>query len=186
MTINVAVKPRSPAFCFARLIGSARKSTPVTLRPLLAKKRAFSPVPQPASRIYPVIWLATSRNAFEDDLRTRLRRQLITMNDATALEVFGEAMGVGHVVSVRQEDMGDAAKGVQLLHQRRDELRRVDQPVPCGVSDEVAVATIRLGRIVPTVEDRLLDHEREVLHHGLHVIDAEAADGAGGTGEQSV
>ena len=37
---------------------------PVTLWPRLAKKRAFSPVPQPASRIEPVIWSATSMIAF--------------------------------------------------------------------------------------------------------------------------
>ena len=37
---------------------------PVTLWPRLANQRALSPVPQPASRTEPVIWSATSRNAF--------------------------------------------------------------------------------------------------------------------------
>ena len=37
---------------------------PVTLWPRLAKNKALSPVPQPASRIEPVIWSATSMNAF--------------------------------------------------------------------------------------------------------------------------
>ena len=63
MTRKSTDKPRSAAFFFARLIGSARKSMPVTLWPRLAKKRALSPVPQPASRIDPVIWSATSMNA---------------------------------------------------------------------------------------------------------------------------
>jgi hypothetical protein len=36
---------------------------PVTLWPRLAKYRAFSPVPHPASRTDPVIQSATSRNA---------------------------------------------------------------------------------------------------------------------------
>ena len=64
MTKNVAVSPRSVAFCLAKLIGSARKSMPVTLWPRLAKKRAFSPVPHPESRIDPVIRSATARSAF--------------------------------------------------------------------------------------------------------------------------
>src|SRR5260221_3351822 len=37
----------------------------------------------------------------------------------------------------------------------------------------------------PTGSIGCLDHEREVLHDGLHLIVAEAADGAGGTGQQS-
>ena len=37
---------------------------PVTFWPRLAKNRAFSPVPHPASRTDPVIRSATSRNAF--------------------------------------------------------------------------------------------------------------------------
>ena len=55
MTKNVAVRPRSAAFCLAIEIGSGKKSMPVTLCPLLAKKSAFSPVPQPESKIAPVI-----------------------------------------------------------------------------------------------------------------------------------
>ena len=37
---------------------------PVTLQPRPAKNRAFSPVPQPASRTEPVIWSATSMKGF--------------------------------------------------------------------------------------------------------------------------
>jgi hypothetical protein len=44
MTRKVAVTPRSAAFFFALVIGSARESMPVTFWPRLAKKRAFSPV----------------------------------------------------------------------------------------------------------------------------------------------
>jgi hypothetical protein len=61
--------------------------------------------------------------------------------------MFGVAAGIGHVVSVRQEDVGDATQRLKLLHERRDELGRVDQPVACGVLDEVAVAAIRLGEL---------------------------------------
>ena len=53
MTKKVADSPRSVAFLLALVIGSSRKSIPVTLWPRPAKKRAFSPVPQPASRIDP-------------------------------------------------------------------------------------------------------------------------------------
>src|SRR5436190_20425762 len=61
--------------------------------------------------------------AIEDDVRPGLRRQLVAMNDAPALEVFCKTLSVGHVVSMRQEDVADAAKRFQLLHQRHDELR---------------------------------------------------------------
>ena len=56
--------------------------------------------------------------------------------------------------------------------------------LPVGVADEVAVAAIRLRRVEAAVVDRLLDEQREVLHHGLHVVVAEAADGPGGAGKQ--
>src|SRR5260370_10225110 len=61
---KVAGRPRFVAFCFARLIGSSRKSIPVTFWPRLAKNRAFSPGPHPASRMLPVILSATSMIAF--------------------------------------------------------------------------------------------------------------------------
>jgi hypothetical protein len=64
MTRKVADSPRSVALRLALVIGSSRKSMPVTLWPRLAKKRAFSPVPQPASRAEPVIRSATSRKGF--------------------------------------------------------------------------------------------------------------------------
>src|SRR5437660_1068964 len=37
-------------------------------------------------------------SAIKDDFRTGLRRQLLSMNDAPTLEMFGIALGVGHVV----------------------------------------------------------------------------------------
>src|SRR6266851_3053903 len=93
--------------------------------------------------------------AVKDAFRTGLRRQLIPMNDASALEMFGKTLGIGHVVSMCQEDVGDAANRLQLLHERRDELRRVNQPIACWVSNEVTVAAIRFGRVVSAVIDRL-------------------------------
>ena len=62
MTCQLIVKPRWAAFCLALAIGSAKKSMAVTCRPRSAKNRAFSPVPQPASRMEPVIWWATATN----------------------------------------------------------------------------------------------------------------------------
>jgi hypothetical protein len=55
--------------------------------------------------------------AFEDDFGTRLRRQLVTVDDAAALEMFCETLGIGHVVSMGQKDVGDAAQRLKLLHQ---------------------------------------------------------------------
>ena len=93
----------------------------------------------------------------ENDFRTGLRRQLLPMNDAAAAKMLGVAPGIGHVVPVRQEDVGDAAQRLKLLHERRYELGRVDEPVASGVLDEVAVAAIRLRGVVAAVIDRLLD-----------------------------
>ena len=92
--------------------------------------------------------------------------------------------GVGHVVPVRQEDVGDAAQRLKLPHQRGHELGRIDQPVAGGVPDEVAVAAIRLRGVEAAVVDRLLDDQREVLHHRLRVVVAEAADRPGGAGQE--
>jgi len=51
------------------------------------------------------------------------------VNDAAGVEVSGVAVGVGHVVPVRQKDVPDPAQRFQPPHQRGDELRGVDQPV---------------------------------------------------------
>jgi hypothetical protein len=108
------------------------------------------------------------------------------MNDASTFEVFGKTLGIGYVVSMRQEYVGNAAKLFQLLHERRNELRRVDQPIACGVSNEVAIAAVRLRRIVAAVIDRLLDHERKVLHDGLHVVIAKAPNRPCRAGQESL
>jgi hypothetical protein len=102
------------------------------------------------------------------------------------VEVGCVAVGVGHVVPVRQEDVPDPAQRFEPPHQRGDELRRVDQPVARRVPDEVAVAAIRLRRVVAAVVHRPLDREREVVHHGLHVVVAETADGPGGARKESL
>src|SRR5262249_39827568 len=94
--------------------------------------------------------------AVENDLRIGLRREFLPMNDAAAAEMLGVPPGVGHVVTVRQEDVGDAAQRLKLLHQRGHEFGRVDQPVASGVLEEVAVAAIRLRGVEAAVRDRLL------------------------------
>src|SRR5262245_13085803 len=106
------------------------------------------------------------------------------MDDAAAAKMLGVALGIGYVVPVRQEDVADAAQRLKLLYQRGHELGRVDQPVASGVPDEVAVAAIRLRGVVAAVIDRLLDEKREVLHHRLHVVITEAADGSCGAGQE--
>src|SRR6476620_4444281 len=98
------------------------------------------------------------------------------MNDASAAEMLGKALGVSHVVPMSQEDVGDAAKGLQTFNQGPDEFGRIDQPVAVGVLNEVAVAAIRLGRGEAAIEDRLFDEERKVLHHALNVVVAPAAN----------
>src|SRR5437867_11825464 len=70
--------------------------------------------------------------ALENDFRTGLRRQFISMNDAAAAKMLGVTLGIGHVVSVRQEDVSDTPQRLQLLHQRPDKLGRVDEPVAGG------------------------------------------------------
>src|SRR5215831_14772045 len=106
------------------------------------------------------------------------------MNDATTGKMVGIALGICHVVPMRQEDVGDPAESLELVDERSDELRRVDQPVASGMLDEVAVAAIGLGRIVATIEDWLFDEQRKVLHHRLHIIVTEATNGPCGAGKQ--
>ena len=54
---------RSTALRRAAAMGSSRKSKPVTAWPRAAKNRAFSPVPQPASRTEPTTLSASAWNA---------------------------------------------------------------------------------------------------------------------------
>ena len=51
--------------------------------------------------------------AVEDHFRTGLRRQFVAVDDAAARKVLGVPLGVGHVVAVRQEDVGDAAQRLE-------------------------------------------------------------------------
>src|SRR5260370_23465691 len=108
------------------------------------------------------------------------------MNDAATAKMLGVALSIGHIVSVRQEDVANPAQRLQLLHQRRDELGRVDQPVASGVPNEVAVAAIRLGGVVAAVLDRLFKEEREVPHDRFRVVVTKAADRPGGAGQQGL
>ena len=106
------------------------------------------------------------------------------MNNAATAKMLGVPLCVGHVVSVRQEDVSDAAQSFQLPDQGGHKLGRVDQPVAGGVSKEVAVAAIRLRRIVAAVIDRLLNDQRKVLHHRFRVVVPEATDRPCWAGQQ--
>src|SRR5712692_537174 len=108
----------------------------------------------------------------------------MAMDNATAFEVVGEALRVGHIILMSQEDVGHSAQSLQLSYQRHDELGRVDQPITAWFSNEIAVAAVRFRRVVSTVIDRSLDLERKILHDRLDIVVAQAADGTGGTGQE--
>jgi len=63
LTRNVTDSPRSGRLLFRALDRLFEKVIPVTSLPRLARNRAVSPVPQPASRMEPLIWSATSMKA---------------------------------------------------------------------------------------------------------------------------
>src|SRR5688500_10846976 len=61
--------------------------------------------------------------AIENDFCVWLRGQLIPVNNAAAAEMFGETISISHVISMREEDIGDAAESLQLLDKGRNKLR---------------------------------------------------------------
>lgn len=101
------------------------------------------------------------------------------MNDALAAEVSRVAVGIGHIVAMGQEYLGDSAEIGEPLNQPWYELGRVDEPVAGWVMDEVAAAAVRLWRFVPAVIDRILDQHGEVIHDLLRPLAAAGANRAG-------
>src|SRR5262249_33936187 len=62
--------------------------------------------------------------------------------------------------------------------------RRIYQPVAGRMANEVAVAAVRLGRVIATVEHGLLDKERKIRHCRLQVMVRQRANRSGRAGEQ--
>ena len=68
--------------------------------------------------------------AFEDDFRTWLRRQFVSMDDAATAKMLGVALGIGHVVPVRQEDVSDAWPCLCASYLARSYAASVHRPRP--------------------------------------------------------
>ena len=95
------------------------------------------------------------------------------------MEVLREQASVGHVIGVRQEDVGDAAERFEAAHQPGLELGRIDEPVAVRVLDEVAIAAVGMRRVEAAIMDRRFQDDGKVVHHRLGSIGALAADRAG-------
>ena len=108
------------------------------------------------------------------------------MDKPPAAELPGIELGVGHVVTVGQEDVGHATQGVQLAHEAGQELGRIDEPVAVPVANEIAVAAEGLGGIEAAIKHRRLDGEGKVIKHGLSLVLSPATDGPGGAADQGV
>ena len=97
-------------------------------------------------------------------------------------EVAREALGVGHVVLMGEQDVPDAAARLQLPEKRRGEPRRVDEQVAPRTHDEERVGPEGIGGVEPAVRHPVLELLGEEAI-GLHVRPLDA-DGRGRAGHE--
>src|SRR5579863_3401309 len=86
---------------------------------------------------------------FENEFRTRFRREFLSMNDSPTTKTLGIALCVSDVVTVGQKDVGNSTERLESPDQLRKKLGRVDQPISLSVPNEIAVAPYDLGELKP-------------------------------------
>src|SRR5579871_2272187 len=124
--------------------------------------------------------------AIDDDFGGGLGVQFVAVNHSLGAEMEGEALGVGDVVGMRQEDPRQAAPLLDAAHESRQELRRIDEPIAVGPADEVAIAAERLRRVHAAVIDVVFDRQREIVEHRAGGVSSMSADGAGRTADEGL
>src|SRR5689334_10691568 len=106
------------------------------------------------------------------------------MDNPLGPETGGVLLRVGNVVAMGQEDVADAAARLELPRQALDIAWRVDQPVPVGMFDEIAVAAKRFLRIEAAVRNAFGKGHRELIRCRRGVRGVRSADRPRRTGDQ--
>src|SRR4051794_21714658 len=83
------------------------------------------------------------------------------MDNALRAEPFRILIGIRHIVAMSQEDVTQAALRCKAAHQMLYVTRRIDQPVPARMPQEVTVPAERLGRIEAAVRYALGERHRK-------------------------
>src|SRR5438874_1272278 len=81
----------------------------------------------------------------DNDFRAGLRAELIAMDYTFAAKFPGKLSGFGDVITVSKKDVGDPTQFLKLFSQRRNKLRRIDQPIPIRMLEKVTVAAVGFG-----------------------------------------
>ncbi|MNL33828.1 hypothetical protein D3C87_1557590 [compost metagenome] len=108
------------------------------------------------------------------------------MDDPFASEALGIAGGLGHVVLVGEEDVADSSHGLEALDEMGKELGRVDEPVAVRIMDEVAMASVGLGRVEAVVVDPFVQGHGEIAHDLAGGMEVERTDGPRRASEQGL
>src|SRR5260221_38045 len=106
--------------------------------------------------------------AVEDDLRAWRGVDLGPVDHTLRTELLRPTRRVGDVVPVAEEDARDAAALLETLLEVPRIARRIDEPVPVRVLDEVARRAEGVRRSEAAVGDAVLDRKREFGDRILH------------------
>lgn len=132
-------------------------------------------------------WLKLHRFVpFQKYLRVRLSFFFQTVDVSLRLKVPSIFCRVGYVVLMCQENVADSPKSLDPPDERLDEFRRINEPVSTRMQNQVAVSAIGFWRVESAVINRMLDFQREIIHHGLRIVGAKATDGTSRTGEDGM
>src|SRR5262249_40097341 len=83
----------------------------------------------------------------------RGRVAILLVNPGPRAELLDEAVRVGHVVAMREQDIAYPAHLFESCHQITGEPRRVDEEVPGAASNEVRMRSEGRPRVVAATED---------------------------------
>jgi hypothetical protein len=187
---SLLIRPRMPAIC-AGCAEPLGVSIPPQMiagkqKPIAVEQGAMAFGVAGSGDYEKVVGKLNRFEAVDDDFGGGLGVQLVAMNDALSAEMSGEALGVGDVVGMGQEDPRQAAPLLDAAHEAREKLRRIDKPVAVGSANEIAVAAERFRRVHAAEIDIVFDEQREIVEDLAGAASPERADGARRAADESL
>src|SRR5437870_4183138 len=105
------------------------------------------------------------------------------MNDAPSAEAPRIGVGIRHIVAMRQKNSAQPAQSFEPVDELGYEARRIDQPVPARMPDEITVSAVGFRRIKAAVINDVFEKEGEIVQDRLSAA-VLGADGSGRAGQK--
>src|SRR5687767_11363021 len=106
------------------------------------------------------------------------------MYDSLAIELMSVLSSFCNIITVGQKDITNSTELAEPAGQTRQELRRIDQPIPLGMFYQIAAPAVGLWRIESAVIDTVLKMKREIARYVFCVVAVESSDRTCRTGQE--